>query len=108
MTLDQLSVRPGQSARANMVVAVSAGDTGEVVSRVPLTVLFVLDASASMKGPPLEHVIASVDRIVNLLSPQDRVGIAAFANKAEELLSLRAVTPEAKRSIQSAIHSLEA
>lgn len=108
LSLDQLSLRPGQPARANLVVAVSAGDSGERIARVPLTVVFVLDASASMRGPPLEHVVASVDRIVNLLGPQDRVGIAAFANKAEELLSLRSVTADAKKSVQSTIHALEA
>lgn len=108
MALDQLSVRPGQATKANVVVAVSAGDTGEKITRVPLSVVFVLDVSASMRGPPLEHVIASVERIVNLLGPQDRVGVATFSSKAEELLTLRPVNPDTRKSIITAIRSIEA
>jgi Ca-activated chloride channel family protein len=42
------------------------------------------------------------------MTPRDRVGIAAFSDDAQELLSLRSVTEDAKRELHAAIHSLEA
>lgn len=108
LALDQLSVQPGRPARANLVIAVSSGDTGEPLARTSMTVMFVIDVSGSMKGPPLDHVIQSVDRIVQFLGPRDQVGVVAFSNHAEEILPLRAVTDDARKTILNAVHALQA
>src|SRR5262249_15284232 len=77
-------------------------------SRPRLTVVFVLDVSASMKGPPLDHVIQSVELLIALLSPEDRVGIVTFSQSASEVMSVRGATPDAKRDARSALQGLAA
>ncbi|MCK6545840.1 FHA domain-containing protein [Myxococcota bacterium] len=108
VSLDRASIPPGQRTTANLVLNLRAGGTSTTFERSPLSVVFVLDVSASMKGPPLDHLIQSVERLVNLLSPVDQVGIATFSHRADEVLSIRPANPDTKRIVQGVLHRLEA
>src|SRR5262249_10929892 len=69
---------------------------------------FALDVSASMKGPPIEHVQQSVEMLAALLAPRDRVGVVAFSQSALEVMTVRNASPEAKRELHRAMQTLEA
>lgn len=94
--------------RVHLVADVRATAEGVERERPPLSLIFVLDVSGSMAGPPLEHVVLSVDRMVSLLDPTDKVGVVAFSDNATEVVSLQPVTGEAKAKVRSRVHRLHA
>jgi len=53
---------------------------------VPLNLCLILDQSGSMGGRPLEMVKQAAQRIVEQLSPGDRLSIVAFDHKAKVLI----------------------
>src|SRR5437667_10901327 len=96
LALDRSSARHGAKTGAHFVATISApADENAPKTRPPLTVVFALDVSASMKGPPLEHVLRSVEMLVALLEPKDRVGIVTFAQNAAAVMTVRGATAEA-------------
>lgn len=98
----------GVTPRVHLVADVRATAEGLERERPPLSLIFVLDVSGSMAGPPLEHVVSSVDRMVSLLDPTDKVGVVAFSDNATEVVSLQPVTGEAKAKVRSRVHRLHA
>jgi Ca-activated chloride channel family protein len=98
----------GIAPRVHLVADVRATAEGVERDRPPLSLIFVLDVSGSMAGPPLEQVVLSVDRMVALLDPTDRVGVVAFSDNATEVVSLQPVTGEAKAKVRSRVHRLHA
>jgi Ca-activated chloride channel family protein len=68
-------------------VAVSISAIAESVGRtVPLNLCLILDHSGSMNGRPLEMVKQAAHRIVDSLSPGDRISIVVFDHKAKVLV----------------------
>jgi Ca-activated chloride channel family protein len=109
LAIDRSGIHPREKATAHLVADVTApADENAPKTRPRLTVVFVLDVSASMKGPPLDHVIRSVELLIALLSPQDRVGIVTFAQSASEVMTVRAATEDAKRDARAALQGLAA
>ncbi|EYF00966.1 VWA domain-containing protein [Chondromyces apiculatus] len=106
--LDLRGVSPGTPVRAHLVASLRALGEGVERARPPLSVVFVVDVSGSMAGPPLEQVAGSIDRLVGLLEPTDRVGIAAFSDGASEVVALALLDAEARRRISTRVHRLKA
>ena len=71
------------SNQRQLSVAVSAIGEGE---QPPLNLCFVLDRSGSMMGTPLKTVKQAAHRIVDRLTPRDRISIISFDHKAEVLV----------------------
>jgi len=55
-------------------------------SRKPLSIALVIDRSSSMGGPKLESTLRSAGRLVDGLSPADRLAIVAYDDEAEVLV----------------------
>lgn len=106
--VDRARIPPDDVTRAHFVAEVRATAEGIERERPPLTLVFVIDVSGSMAGPPLEHVVQSIDRMVGLLDPTDRVGVVAFSDNATEVVSVRSVTAEAKARVRARAHRLHA
>jgi len=94
--------------RVHLVADVRATAEGVERQRPPLSLIFVLDVSGSMAGPPLEQVVLSVERMVTLLDPTDKVGVVAFSDNATEVVSLQPVTAETKAKVRARVHRLHA
>jgi Ca-activated chloride channel homolog len=77
-------------------------------ARPPLSLVLAIDVSGSMKGPPIDHVIQSIDRLLGLLDPTDRVGVVAFSDGASEIAPLAAMEADARRLISTRVHRLVA
>src|SRR5262245_65208028 len=88
LALDARSLEPDTPSRLHLVAELRAIAAGIEKARPPLSIVFTIDASGSMSGPPIEHVIQSIDRIVALLEPTDRVGVVAFSDGASEMVPL--------------------
>jgi Ca-activated chloride channel family protein len=71
-------------------------------------VVLAIDVSGSMQGPPLDHVVASIERLVGLLEPGDRIGVVAFSDGASEVAPLLAATTETRRLVTSRVRRLVA
>ncbi len=84
----------------HVALEVTAHRPPSLQGRPPLRVVFALDASASMAGPPMEHVVRAVHRLAELLRPEDHVGVVAFAHRAVELVPLAAATAEHRRLLR--------
>lgn len=69
-----------QLAISISAIAQSSGRTA------PLNLCLVLDHSGSMSGKPMETVKQAADRIVDSLSPGDRISIVAFDHKAKVIV----------------------
>lgn len=108
LALDKTNVRPGQKTGASVVVSLRAEGAKPNAARPLLTVAFVLDVSGSMRGPPLEHVISSVERLIGLLSPTDQVAIVTFNHSAAVAVSLRPADPDTKRLVHNTLVGLAA
>lgn len=105
---DRARVPPDTMSRVHLVAETRAVAEGIERDRPPLSLLFVLDVSGSMAGPPLEHVVQSIDRMVGLLEPSDKVGVVAFSDNATEVVNLQPVTSEAKSRVRARAHRLRA
>ena len=78
----------------------AVGDPAEA-ARPPLSVVFVLDASGSMQGPPIEHALRSVEAMLDLVDAGDRVGLVVFSDGASEVVPLSDVGPETRRVMRA-------
>ncbi|MCC6558013.1 MAG: VWA domain-containing protein [Polyangiaceae bacterium] len=108
LALDRRPLPPGVPTRAHLVIDLRAMAEGIERARPPLSLIFSVDVSGSMAGPPLDQVVASIDRVVSLLEPTDRVGVAAFSDNASEVVPLTPVDADARRLISSRTHRLVA
>jgi Ca-activated chloride channel family protein len=109
VALERTSLVPGERMQTHAVVEINGGAQDEKTwVRPTLTVIFALDVSASMKGPPLQHLAASVERLVGMLTHGDKVGIVTFSAEAAEVMPVSPATAETKKLIQSALYRLEA
>jgi Ca-activated chloride channel family protein len=61
-----------------------------------------------MAGPPIEQVVLSIDRLVALLDPTDRVAVVAFSNNATEIAPLLGAGAETRRLVSTRCHRLVA
>jgi Ca-activated chloride channel family protein len=87
---------------------VTATAPGIELPRPPLSVVLSVDTSGSMAGPAIEHVVESIDRLVAVLQPTDRVAVVAFSNNAAEITPLLFATPETRRRASTRCHRLVA
>jgi Ca-activated chloride channel homolog len=108
LSLDQTSLLPERKNRCNLVIELAASPMDVEGDRPPMTIVFVLDRSSSMKGPPIEHVAQSVDRIVDLLHERDRIGIVTFSTTAAVDMKLTPATSENKEKVRAIVHALQA
>ncbi len=88
-------------------VAISISAVSDRSSRnVPLNLCLVLDQSGSMDGKALTTVKEAAQRIIEGLSPGDRISIITFNHKAKVLFPNQIIDDPA--SLQIPLHSLEA
>jgi Ca-activated chloride channel family protein len=73
------------SSQRQLAISISA--IAEPTSRTaPLNLCLILDHSGSMNGRPLETVKQAAHRIIDSLSPGDRISIVIFDHKAKVLV----------------------
>ena len=104
--LDRSSVRPDVDARAYLVVEIEA--SGEPVEgpRPPATTVLSIDVSGSMQGAPIDQVIRSVDRLLDGLRAEDRVGVVAFSSGATRVVEPVLVDAAGKKLVRSRVARL--
>jgi Ca-activated chloride channel family protein len=61
-----------------------------------------------MEGTPLDQVVRSIDRLVGLLAPADRLGVVAFADAASSVAPLAPVTEASNRLVSARIRRIVA
>ncbi len=108
LALEESGLEPKRAARLHLAAEISAVAPGIERQRPPLSVVFAVDASGSMRGPPIEQVMLSIDRLVGLLDGDDRVGVVAFSDSASEVVPLTAVDGVSRRLISSRVRRIEA
>ncbi|MCA9655130.1 MAG: VWA domain-containing protein [Myxococcales bacterium] len=75
------------------------------IERPPLNLAIAVDTSGSMAGEPIEHVREGLRRMSDVLRPEDRVSIVAFADQAAVLAE---AVEGSSAALQLAIAKLEA
>jgi Ca-activated chloride channel family protein len=107
--LDRSSVRPGVDARMHLVVELEAtADRAEAAEqqRPAATTVLAIDVSGSMQGTPIDQVIHSVDRLLDGLRAEDRVGVVAFSSGATCVCQPVAVDAAGKKLVRSRVSRL--
>ncbi len=105
--LDVDGIEIAKETSAHLVVRIDPVGVGVEADRPALSVIFALDVSGSMSGPPLEHVVQAVGKLVELLDPADRVGVVAFSDGAAEVCPLHALDAETRQLIKRRVRRLE-
>ena len=91
------------NAQRHLAISVQATSSG---SRPPLNLCLILDQSGSMGGTPIKTVRAAAKKIVDSLSPQDRISVISFDHEAQLVVSNQLAThPD---TIKQAIDSIRA
>lgn len=90
------------------VVTLTASDHPNERLRPPLAICLSLDTSGSMAGQPLDQVVRSVERIVDLVSERDAMGVVAFSTRASSIVKPAPLDPAQKRAIRSRAARLNA
>src|SRR5580692_2074144 len=106
LAVDERALPPAATTRLHLVAEVSTIAPGVERARPPLAVALAVDVSGSMQGPPLEHVVQSIERLVGLLEPTDRVGVVAFSDAASEVAPLAPANLDGRRLIASRVRRL--
>ena len=73
------------NSQRQVAISISAL-TQEIDRSVPLNLCLILDHSGSMKGQPLETVKTAANRLVDRLSPGDRLSVVVFDHRAMVLV----------------------
>ncbi len=108
LALDVRSVPPGTLQRAHLVIEVTAAlPEDERHERPPLALVFAIDVSASMWGQPMEQVVRSIERMVELLEPTDRVGIVSFSEGAEVVAEIERLDAAARRRLAGSLRRID-
>lgn len=106
--LERTSIRPASKDEMHLLVDVTATGAPVDAARPALSVVFVLDASGSMRGTPLEQVIRSVELLVDLLSPEDKVAVVSFSDDAAVVCPLAPLTTDARRVVKRRVQGVHA
>lgn len=85
----------------SVAVTLTASDHPNENSRPPLAILLALDTSGSMAGTPLDQVVRSVDRIVDLVAEDDALGLVAFSTRASVVARPARLDAAQKRAIRA-------
>lgn len=113
--VDQTCLRPtAKGIGTKITVAIEVEATAPLTpnmdgrARQPSRTVLALDVSGSMQGEPLDHVIRSVDRLLDALSPDDEIGIVAFSDNATKVVEPVRVDANGKRLVRSRVGRLHA
>lgn len=94
------------SSQRQLAISISAIADQLGTRSVPLNLCLILDHSGSMSGRPLETVKQAAQKLIDRLSPGDRISIVAFDHKAKVLVSNQTIDNPA--SIKLQINQLKA
>lgn len=75
------------NSQRQLALSMSAIAQEEFDRNVPLNLCLILDHSGSMNGQPLETVKKAANRLVDRLSPEDRLSVVVFDHRAKVLVS---------------------
>jgi Mg-chelatase subunit ChlD len=106
--LERTWLEAGKRAELHLVTELCAIGKPVDNARPSLSVVFVLDTSGSMQGEPLLQVQRSVHTLVDLLAPEDKVGVVAFSSAAIDVAALQALTPDARKAIKRRVDGMAA
>lgn len=87
------------SNQRQLSISISA-IAGDREGNVPLNLCLILDHSGSMRGRPLETVKKAAQRLVERLSPGDRISVVAFDHKAKVIVPNQIIDNPAKVTAQ--------
>lgn len=68
----------GEKTEAHLLITAKAPKIKVTETRKPLNIVVALDVSSSMVGQPIEYVQKSVLKLIEHLTPEDRLGIITF------------------------------
>lgn len=74
------------NSQRQLAISMSAITQEEFDRSVPLNLCLILDHSGSMNGSPLETVKKAANRLVDRLSPGDRLSVVVFDHRAKLLV----------------------
>lgn len=94
------------SSQRQLSISISAIATEQQERNIPLNLCLILDRSGSMRGTPLETVKKAAQRLVDRLTPGDRISVVAFDHRAKVIVPNQVIDNPEK--VKNQISSLKA
>jgi Ca-activated chloride channel family protein len=94
------------SSQRQMSISISALASQQQERNVPLNLCLILDHSGSMRGTPMETVKRAAQRLVDRLTPDDRISVVAFDHRAKVIVPNQLIDNPQK--VKNQINSLKA
>ena len=107
--LVQDKVLRGSDGIVTLAVTLTAPEANfrETDARHAVDLVVVIDRSGSMKGRKITDARRAVQRLMDTLSPQDRLALVAYSNTAESLSGLQPMTASSRRELAAAISGIQ-
>jgi Mg-chelatase subunit ChlD len=107
LTTDREAIAAGETTRITVIAELTAAQAGLEARRAPLNLMLALDVSPSMRGQPLAQAVRSIEMIVELARPSDRLGLVTFAQSAELVLPLETMASRGPRAWAKALSRIQ-
>lgn len=98
----------GRTGAIRVALVIRASGVRVEDERPPVACGLVLDVSGSMEGPPLEHLIQSVEKLCEIAQPSDQLAMVAFSDSATVVSAPTTMDPAGRRLLQSRARRLRA
>ncbi len=107
--LVQDKVLRGSDGIVTLAVTLTAPEANfrETDARHAVDLVVVIDRSGSMKGRKITDARRAVQRLMDTLSPQDRLALVAYSNTAESVSGLLPMTASSRRELAAAISGIQ-
>lgn len=99
LTADHAGLEREKETVLHVIAEITAPSAGLERERPPLSVVFVLDVSGSMGGEPLDQVKRATKKMIEMLRPDDRVGVVAFSSTSSVVAYVSNADAPAKKKI---------
>jgi hypothetical protein len=103
-------VRPaahGDRVELHLVTEIVGAGSPVEQGRPSMSVVLLLDASASMKGESMRQACRAARLVADMLRPDDRLAVVAFSERATELVPLLPMAADTRRAVRRRTEAVE-
>src|SRR3989442_4499563 len=106
--LERLYLPEDRTTSAYLQIDLAAAGEAAARPRVPVNAVLIIDRSGSMSGVKIARARDAARALVQVLGPDDRLGIVEFSSGASVLVRSTAVTRDVRAQALAAIERIEA
>ncbi len=106
LTQDKILLNGDGTVSLELILSAGDIDMEKAGSDRPVDMVIVLDRSGSMQGEKIRQAKQSLQKLINMLSSQDRLALVSYANNVQTHANLLNINQTNRFLLQSAINSI--